>query len=301
VEVGGGVVEKVLKEVGLMRLMSFVYATLLLAASLLKADEASKDVLAQMREGGISLRFWTAKIGPKQSDVLLHLYVVPKGKLGGAKGPVTRDDLNSGIEPSPFFLDLFMREQGQLKRLNSAQFLENMNAGDVKTLWLEPKQRRGPIIAMRFGVCDVGAWTLIIFPKGLSEEPIVQVFEYSVVHDDPIQFFPCFDRVDKRGFLMVCEEWSEGKKSGTRYHRWNGVEFKDRSRPYFVIAGSFKTRKAAEEFMRTRKLRYGVEIRSSGHYPKLTPGYYVVIQGRFESQKEAAKAAADCQKNGTPY
>lgn len=283
-----------------MRLLILVFVGLIFPASALQADDAPKDVLAQMRQGGVSLKYWTAKIGPKQSDVLLHLYVVPKGKLGGAKGPVTRDDMSSGIEPSPFFLDLFARENGSLKRLNSAQFLENMSVGDVKTLWLEPKQRRGPIIAMRFGVCDVGAWTLIVFTKGLSEEPTVQVFDYYCVHDAPDEFFPCFDHVDKRGFLMVCEEWSKRGKSGTRYHHWDGVEFKDRSRPYFVIAASLKARVAAEEFMRTRKLEYGVEIRSSTHYPKLKAGYYIVMLGRFESQKEVAKAAAGYQKDGIP-
>jgi hypothetical protein len=252
-----------------------------------------------MREGGISLRFWTAKIGPKQGDVLLHLYVVPTGKLGGEKGAVTREDITSGtsIEDSPLFLDLFVREEGKLKRLNSVQFIESGDVNQVVIKWLEPKQQRGAMVALRFGVGDVGNWVLIVFPKGLDKEPTVQVFGFQFDSEES-GVVTRFDSVDKRGFLSVKEEWWKGKREGTRTHLWDGVEFKDRSRPYFVIAASLKTRAEAEEFMRTRKLKYGVEIRSSGHYPKLTAGYYIVIQGRFESQKEAAKAAAEYQKNG---
>ncbi|MDQ3815395.1 MAG: hypothetical protein M3347_15870, partial [Armatimonadota bacterium] len=67
-----------------------------------------------MRPGGISLRFETRKIGPRGGDVLLHLYVVPKGhshELGvmtGEKrsGPVQREHITTGpsLLPSPFHL-----------------------------------------------------------------------------------------------------------------------------------------------------------------------------------------------------
>jgi hypothetical protein len=77
------------------------------------------------------------------------------------------------------------------------------------------------------------------------------------------------------------------------------VEFKDSSRPYFVIAATVKTRTAAAEFIRKHKLNLcESEVRPSGHYPKLRAGYYIVILARLENQTEAAKIAVDYQKRG---
>ena len=235
-----------------------------------------------MWQGGETVHFGTYKIGPKRSDVLLHLYVVPR-----------KDRLPGGT----FTLALFMREKGKLKRLNSVQFIEGANVDEVATLWLEPKRQRGPIIVLHFSLGDGDESVLFVFPKGLTGEPTVQVFGWTL--DGEHCRSPRFDRVDKRGFLLIREEWDDGRKSPTPVYKWDGVEFKDSSRPYFVIAATVKIRTAATEFIRKHKLNlHESEIRPSGHYPKLTAGYYIVILERFKSQKEATKIAAEYQKDG---
>jgi hypothetical protein len=86
----------------------------------------------------------------------------------------------------------------------------------------------------------------------------------------------------------------------TRLYPWDGVEFTDRSAPYFIIAASVKTRVEAEEFIRQRKLGGEAEIRPSGHYPKLTPGYFIVVLARGQNAKDATKVVARYQKDGIP-
>jgi len=263
------------------------------------AEQAPADVQAKMRPGGVSLRFGQAPIGLDRQQVLLHVYVVPKSLTTAGGVPLHRADIQSGtsLPMSQFYLDLLIREKGLLRRLNTVSFEEDGDVNASRVRWLEPKTRRGPVLLLRFGVGDIGEWHLFAFPKGVERAAVQKVFAFSGDQDSMNTLH--FDAVDAHGKMTVLEEWSEGDKEGVNRYPWNGVEFEDRTKPYFIIAASVKTRVGAKTFVQHHKGLEDSEIRSSNHYPGLLPGYFIVIATRFEKQADAQIYAKEARKEGT--
>ena len=262
-------------------------------------DHAPTDVQATMRSGGISLQFGEVPIGQEHQKVLLHIYVVPGSQTAvGGHTPLRREEIVSGtsIVRSPFYADLLVREKGKLKRLNTVSVTED---GDcrVQLRWLEPKIRRGPVLLLRFGVGDEGEWHVFAFPDGIEQAATHQFFGFTADEENEGNTLD-LDGVDSHGMMTVQEHWWAGKKRGMNRYPWDGVEFADRSRPYFVIAASVKTRAEAEAFVQRHKGLEESEIRPSSHYPKLTPGYFVVIANRLPNLKDAEEFARDQHKDG---
>jgi hypothetical protein len=272
------------------------------------------DIFSQMRPGAISLQLETRKLA-SYGDVLLHLSVVPKGHsrerevmLGEKRtGPVRREHIDTmpSVEPSPFYLDFFTRRGGSLKRLNSVRFIETKNVQEIVVRWLEPARRRGPVFALRFGFTHWSEWVVITFLQGLNGTASVQQFLFGGESGTGIA--QRFDRVDKRGFMMVQEDSYEPNEktkepydqtTSTIFYYWDGLDFADRAARYFVIAASVKSRAEAEAFVRRHQMEDVAQIRPSSHYAKLHPGYFIVILSRHRNKKEALERAGAYRNEG---
>lgn len=288
------------------KLWQLCAAVLLIAAPAHAGNSLVKEIRAVMSPGGISLRHETRKIGAE--DVVLHLYVVPKGRgpyapvqpePGHEKKPITREDITVGpsLVASPFFLDLFTRSgSGKLTRLHSIRFTEEGDVNKIVTKWLQPARRRGPILALHFGATHWHTWWLIVFPQGFRGEPLVQSFLWGGEGEEYL--FQRLDQIDKRGFMLVEEEWGRGGKRGTRFYHWDGTRFVDRSSPYFIIAASVKTRAEAKAFKKRKTLGDIAEVDSSSQYKRLAPDLFIVILGRYQDRCEAAEDAAWYRREG---
>lgn len=132
---------------------------------------------------------------------------------------------------------------------------------------------------------DAGEWHVFAFPDGAEKAAIHQTFGYGGDRSGGSTLD--FDAVNALGKMTVLENWFDGNKEGLRRYPWDGVEFADRSRPYFVIAASVKTRTEAEAFVKNHTGLEDSQIRSSGHYPKLTPGFFIIIVWRCANLKDA--------------
>jgi len=258
-------------------------------------DQAPADIRAAMRSGGISQRFAQAPIGLERRQALLHVYTVPQSPATKSNGT----DMESGtwMHRSRFYLDLFLREKGRLKRLNTVSFEEEGQVNGSLLRWLEPKNHRGPVLLLRFSGMDGGAWHLFAFPEGVERAVVQKTFIFGGDRESSVA--QEFDAMDSHGRMMVVEEWTEGNKKGVDRYTWDGVEFADRTRPYFVIAASMKTHAEAEAFVQHHKDMGDCEIRPSDHYARLTPGYFIVIACRFEKLAEAQDFVKDLPKGGT--
>ena len=106
-----------------------------------------------MRSGGISLLRTSAAIGHNRAPIILHLYVVPRGRLTDEKGPVRREEILGGtsIRRSPFYLELFERRSDGLRKLSSAPFEEDGDVHRVEVRWLKPREKQFPVLLLRFG------------------------------------------------------------------------------------------------------------------------------------------------------
>ena len=265
-----------------------------------EADKAPpEEILAKMPARAISLAFAEYPIGPNKQKVLVHAFATPFADRpkGDGTGPYKREDYHAlGVPRSRYFAEFFLRESGGLKRVNRVSFEEEDGITGIQLLWLEPKSKHTPIVALHIGVSHWQGWQMILFPDGVNGSAIRQRFLYGGEGDtsNTIDFM----KVDRRGKMIVHDDWSEGEKHGERTYLWDGVEFADRSRPYFMIAASLKTRGEAESFVETHQFLGDGDIRPSSHYPKLTPGYFVVIVSRFTTVQDANAQLKELRKQG---
>lgn len=270
------------------------------------------EIQSQMRRGALSLRFETRNIGPKSAPIGLHLSVVPTGRdvkslesIGATapKGPITRAELRElpqPLLPSPFTLDLFARQNGRWRRINSVTFSQTKDLQNIETRWLDPKTKTKPVLALHFGYTHWHEWEILTFHNGLARPAHAQTFFWGGEGEWDYQS-QNLDRTDSNGKMIIAE--SEGSsapdgKSGVvsrRIYRFDGREWRDFAARYFVIAASLKTRADAEKALKT--IGFG-EIRPSAHYSKLQPGYFVIILARFVSLKNANQRAAEIRRDG---
>lgn len=265
---------------------------------------APSAALVLMPKGAISLQTKSFKV--PTGDVLLHLYTIPGARspeleaITGEKrtGPIKRDDISIGpsLNPSRFFMDVFSKQGATLRRLNSVPFIENKDAAEITMRWLVPAKKQGPVVVMHYGYSHWHEWVLLIFPQGFSGPVTVQEFFWGGEGDSSA--IQRLDGIDKNGRMMIAEEETEEGRTTKRSYFWDGVEFSNKSTPYFVIGVSPKTRAEAEAFIAKHKQGY---VRPSSHYPKLKPGYYIVVLNRFRTLKEAKAFSNDLPKEGIPY
>lgn len=275
-------------------------AGVLLTIGLARADEAPSAATKLIPQGAISLQ--TKIFSLSSGEIMVHLYTIPAGyakeleAMGVEKhsGPIKREDISIGpsLTPSRFWLDIFSKNKGELKRLNSVPFIENKDAAEIKMRWLFPAKKQGPVLALHFGYTHWHEWVLFAFPRGFSGPSTVQQFLWG--GEGGSYLIQRLDKADKAGRLMIAEEEGDEKSVKKYNYLWDGVEFADSRAPYFVIGATTKTKAEAESWIGKNKIG---EVRPSGHYKNLKPGFFVVILGRFATLKEANALAAGYRKD----
>jgi hypothetical protein len=184
---------------------------------------ASNDVRSFMPPGGISLHTEVLNIGPNQSPVIAHFYIVPRTGAKNSEGrPITVDDIINGpIAPSPFYIDLFVRKERSLTRINTIRITEDGDLQELQTKWLRSKERAGPVLLLRFGVDDVGEWWVIALPHGIDGRPILVKKPFSTSETDAT--YLRFDQVDRRGLMIIEDsysEWPDGRDGPCHERTW---------------------------------------------------------------------------------
>jgi len=127
------------------------------------------------------------------------------------------------LPDSPFYLTLFTQESGRLRRVNAAKFAEDGDAHRLETRWLHPREKQGPVIMLRFGVGDEGEWVLVTYPDGIAGRAFVQKIGFG--GDQSYSSFWRFDLIDKRGVMILRNEYEEGEKHEVTFLKWNGRKF----------------------------------------------------------------------------
>lgn len=245
-------------------------------------------------------------IGPNGTKVLVHVYgaLAAKSKSSSAvesplDHPLNREDLLSSVPmPKCRFTVEFLEQKGStFNRLNSTAFNSVDPVNHIVIKWLDPKTHKGPVVAIHTGATHWLGWQLIIFPDGVYKPATLQYFGYGGERDAGNMV--SLDQLDSNGQMTVHDKWYEDDKAGERVHPWDGVEFADRSRPYFVILASLKTRAEADAFCEAYPSADGApEVRPSSHYPKLKPGFYILIANRFDGINDAEGFAKELRKEG---
>jgi hypothetical protein len=287
-----------------MRLLLLLSAILLLCSSVW-AQTAPKEALAQMPRGAISLRYEVRDLGGERFGI--HHYVVPKGRnpafenMRGSPpptGPLTRVEITPGpiLKSSPFYVDVYSLVNGKPTRLHSVSYEDEGDLSAINVKYLQPKARRGPILLLECGYTHWKQWVLIIFPDGVrGKRSFVQEFLWG--GEGETYILQKFEKTDARGYLQVDEEAreSEGDPIKRRVYRWDGERFTDPQARWFVIAATSKKRSEMEDFRKRKVVVYGAEIVRSDRFPKLAPGLYVVVLGRYRTAAEA-RLVAQTQK-----
>ena len=289
---------------------SFVLAATAIGSAAQSTDSqpaAPVEIQARMPKKAVSLLFGTYPIGPAGSEILVHVFAVPTSKpnkLGGGveaiKPPYSRKMFVYGVSipDCRFVTELLQRQGAKTTLLNHVTFDSVDPVNRIEIRYLDPKTRLQPIIALHTGVTHWLGWQLLVFPHGVNKEVITQYFSFGGEGDSGSTVE--LDQEDQHGTMLVKEEWSDGDKQGTHMYAWDGVEFADHSRPYFVIAASLNSRAEAESYVqRHQGIVEDMEVRPSAHYPALKPGYYIVITRRFAVKKDAEEYLRDLRKNGT--
>ena len=238
---------------------------------------------------------------PMGAPTRLELSVVPAGRdldemkmvaMEPKSGPIARSEISTRgfLLPSPFALTISQRQNGVWKRVNVARFTQTKDVVEIIPRWLDAKAKRGPVLLLHFGFTHWHEWEVLTFPNGFGGRVCHQTFGFG--GEGQSYVFQDFSGRDARGLLQVSEEESDANGAiSRRVYRWSGHEFLDASRPYLVIAGSYDTREAAE------KSQQPGDVVFSSWYSKLAPGYFIVVNGRFASAREAQKWVAELRKN----
>ena len=121
---------------------------------------APSEVQSTMPPNAVSILFGKYPIGPDHQDVLVHVYAIPKSpKPRDSQSPYTRDDfLKLDVPKCQYVTDLLVRDNGKLKRINQVMFKNTDGVNGIVVKWLEPKARRGPVIAIHTGYTHWLGW-----------------------------------------------------------------------------------------------------------------------------------------------
>ena len=250
-------------------------------------EQAPSDVLAKMPAKAVSILFGKYPIGPGYQEILIHVYAVPEAEKAKESGASYKreDFMGLNIRRSYFTADFLLRKGSQLERLNRVTFRNHDGVNGILIKWLEPKARRGPVVCIHLGATHWLGWELIAFPDGVRGRAVLKQFEYGGEGESGVEVQ--LDEVDRQGRMTVSLNSHEGEMDSEQHYFWNGKKFVESPRPNFVIAASLKTRQAAKAFCRQHGEIPLDDIQPSSHYPKLTPGYFIVIAERFETQTAA--------------
>ena len=189
------------------------------------------DVLAQMPQGATSLRFGTLKIGPNNTDVLLHIYSVDSRSTSYSYlGNLQR---TSVID---FYFSMFQRvRRGHRSILRRLQSVRTNAIETINGTWLDAKRRRYPVIWMSKGGGGFGGTeSLFVFNKGLDHGPVAESYSWThnIGHfDSSVSLY-----TDERGVLMIKLWFREGSTEmtssdviGNMDLYWNGQRFEPRA------------------------------------------------------------------------
>ena len=274
------------------------------------APQIARDA---MPKNAISLRWQKLPRGAYRLPLALHVFCVPKGHskerammLAEKKtGPVTRADISGGpsVEPSPFYLDLWAQSDAKnWRRINRISFVETKDVQEIALRWLEPRSKTGPFLALHFGFTHWHEWQTFTFDKGWTQPPYQRVFEWGGESGSGNSVR--FDQVENGRMIVVEKEYEyqgDIEKTSESVYRWNGREWLDATQKYFLIAGTFTTRREAQSWYDAKKMNGWGEILRSNDYPKLRPGYFIVVLERFATLQEANSRAAEIRKSAPPY
>lgn len=199
------------------------------------------EVLANMRPGGISLRYQILNIGPNGAPIGAHVYVIPAGRIKGpnnyhsgalpaAGSPFTRSDIAPGpgslITDSPYYLELFAPSPngGKLKSINVVRFIESRDVNGISVTYLEPKLKRGPMLLLGFSSLGTYDITVATFPSGLTSPASIDRFSGGGAGGGGTQLD--FTGVDKQGITIV-QSKPYTKMYNDKYQSfvWNGQHF----------------------------------------------------------------------------
>jgi hypothetical protein len=280
-----------------MRLLVLLLAIFMLCGTVW-AQATPKEVLAQIPSGAISLRYEVRDLGGERFGI--HHYVVPKGRnpafenMRGSPpptGPITRAEITPGpiLKTSPFYLDLYALADGKpTTRLQSVSYEDEGDLSALNVKYLQPKAKRGPTLLLECGYTHWKHWVLAGFPDGVrGKRSFVQDFLFG--GEGGTYVLQRFDTIDRHGFLQVDEESCEGEGDPVkRYvYRWDGERFTDPEARWFVIGATSKKRAEMEDYLKRKVVIHGAHIVRSDRYPKLAPGLYVVVLGRYRTAAEA--------------
>lgn len=280
-----------------------------------RAQSAKVRVLAPrvarvaMPKSAISLRWEVLPRDAYRTPLALHVFCVPKGHskeretMFGEKktGSVTRADISDGpsVEPSPFYLDVWAQDGAKnWRRLNRVPFVETKDVQEIALRWLDPKSKTKPFLALHFGFTHWHDWETFTFAHGWTQPSYQRTFNWGGEGGSGVSVR--FDQT-QNGRMIVVENDYEDDKTSKRIYRWNGREWLDATQKYFLIAATFKTRHEAQAWYDREKMDGWGEILRSGDYPKLRPGYFIVVLERFKTLKDANARAAEIRHDASPY
>lgn len=245
------------------------------------------DIRAHLRPGWERALYARLPIGPNGRQV----------EMQASHHKVPED--TAPLHPIPFLADFYLRQHGKLQRVHSVAFTVEATNVTATVKWLHPRTHRGPIVLLHSVISDGDCSNLILFPNGIEGKALLQEFIGGGEGGGDGTCYD-FDQVDRAGGMIVLEQSNVGSREWTERYTWNGQEFATRSKPYFVIAASSKTRAEAETFRKSRKFLEGSVILSSDYYPGLKPGYFIVLAGRFENRRDADTMQTSLRQEGVP-
>jgi hypothetical protein len=257
---------------------------------------------AKMLPKGISLRSEVYTLAGE--PILIHLWCIPKGYSTFYKDnfpeqvklPITREQITASevLVRSPFYLDVFVKEKGNWQFASRAMFEEMGDTHEIQTRWLRVKEQKGPVFLLKFGMTHWLEWQVVTFTKGIRGAAFAQSFLFGGEGESYVT--QEFKKADRKGYLQVDEEANDGEAKGktqTVYH-WNGSRYVDEKAVYFVLGVT--SRKKADVEAARQKEGPNAEIIFTTNYPKLAPGFYAILIGRYRDKAEAEQTANACNK-----
>ncbi len=232
------------------------------SASAAETYSSPAAVLKSIPSGGKSRFYGAVKLKFEGDEVFAHVYDTKKTDSSRNRASYGVQDyapnerafqvlpLRVTDDPTIYYgvqrcaLDLFARRKnGNLQHVNSIQcnyvrfvnthFKSSETVG-VTTTWLDPKQKKIPIINIDFrdeGVAGpIGTNMLVIFPKGLDAKAVAEGFGYGADNASTRNGWGWrFKGTDAKGYLTVESEHTESRaesiKSKTTQLRWSGSYF----------------------------------------------------------------------------
>jgi len=188
-----------------------------------------RDVKAYLPQGGTSFYGERLPIGSNATKMFVHIWAATR--------PNTPDSMNSynRFSDSPFCVDIFAPQLDGQKRwgwhlVSSAVYMDANKPLAVKTYWLEPTKKQGPVLQI---VSSNGApgvstiHTLLAWDRGFQtglSSPTPQLFSSGGQGGGMLTVN--FDKVDERGKMKIVVENSYADKiQSTESYQWNGRHF----------------------------------------------------------------------------